>query len=286
MSTTIAKPDLGYRYEFEPHELDAIKACNDEHGFAIVKGMISDAKVEELRASVREHGIPEGGLAQGQSRVVSQFIEESPELLSLLEDEAFMALSRKVVDAEELAVNRSAAIVRAPGSNFVGWHSDFIYNDEGPGGANRVLNRGEWPNGLWFYLNGSRPDRGGLLIIPDSHGLDWEGPEGYILNSDKRTFRPADSDTDGGRTNVADVPGAVPVFTEPNDAIVFAARTFHAAFTNNMNEVRLSCAVVFRPREIKLDYPWELPDRAKEFLAGLPDHLKPYFEGYTSIVKG
>ena len=37
MSTTTAtKPDLGYRYEFEPHELDAIKACNDAHGFAIV----------------------------------------------------------------------------------------------------------------------------------------------------------------------------------------------------------------------------------------------------------
>ena len=27
------EPDCGYRYRFEPHELEAIKRCHDNHGF-------------------------------------------------------------------------------------------------------------------------------------------------------------------------------------------------------------------------------------------------------------
>ena len=46
--------DLPYRYEFEADELSAIKVCHDEHGFAIVKNMLSPDYVEELKESVSQ----------------------------------------------------------------------------------------------------------------------------------------------------------------------------------------------------------------------------------------
>jgi len=45
-------PQLAYRYEFESDELDEIKACHDTHGFAVVKGLLSPAYVEEIKDSV------------------------------------------------------------------------------------------------------------------------------------------------------------------------------------------------------------------------------------------
>ena len=54
--------DLPYQYEFEADELTAIKACHDEHGFAVVKSVLSPDYVEELKESVSQVLNPEGDL--------------------------------------------------------------------------------------------------------------------------------------------------------------------------------------------------------------------------------
>ena len=120
-----------------------------------------------------------------------------------------------------MTVHRSAAIIRMPGSLPVRWHCDWHGFSEGPPkNSGEVLNRGLWPSGKWFYITGSRPVHGGLCVIEDSHGEDWEGPEGFSLTSDRRSFYPEgeeESNYDG-----FDIPGLIPLFTDPGDMIVFA----------------------------------------------------------------
>ena len=47
----IEKPDLGYRYEFSIDELDAMNECVEAHGFAIIKNVLTEELVEDLRKS-------------------------------------------------------------------------------------------------------------------------------------------------------------------------------------------------------------------------------------------
>ena len=65
-STTFRSLKLGYRYEFSIDELDAAQACVEAHGFAIVKGVLSDALVEELQESVKRLLDPDDTLGRGQ----------------------------------------------------------------------------------------------------------------------------------------------------------------------------------------------------------------------------
>jgi len=48
-------------------------------------------------------------------------------------------------------------------------------------------------------------------------------------------------------------------------------------------ERRYSCGMAFRPKSIEIDVPWKLTDAAQKMIDRLPDHLKHYTEGYTSI---
>ena len=75
----------------------------------------------------------------------------------------------------------------------------------------------------------------------------------------------------------------VPLFGEPTDQLVFATRTYHAAFPNRIDRVRLSCGVGFRPKAYKIDAPWPLPDTAKAFIKALPERYQHYVEEYTGI---
>ena len=193
-----------------------------------------------------------------------------------------MKIHRHLIGTEEMTVHRSAAIIRMPGSQPVAWHTDWCgFSTDAPRNSGDVLNRGLWPSGKWFYLTGSRPEHGGLCVIENSHVEDWEGPEGFNMTTDRRSFY---KDGEEEKAYVGfDIPGLVPLFTNPGDMIVFAHRTYHGAFPNQIDEIRLSCAIGFRSREHRIDIPWEIPDDGRQFLADLPPHLHQYTHGYTSI---
>ncbi|MCY3904407.1 MAG: phytanoyl-CoA dioxygenase family protein [Caldilineaceae bacterium] len=278
----IKKPDLGYPYEFSLDELDAAQACVEAHGFAIVKDVLPTALVEELQASVKEVLDPDGALGEGNSFTHTSFIEHSPTMWKMLDHEPFMKAQRVFSQAEELTINRSAAILRNPGSDPLRWHSDWRgFSRRPPIDAGDVLNRGPWPSGLWFYITGSHPTHGGLAVIEDSHVEDWEGPEGFQLTPDRGSFHPVGTEPHG---HIGfDVPGLVPLFTDPCDEIVFADRTYHSAFPNRVDRVRLSCGVGFRPRGYPLNAPWPLSETARAFIKAIPEHLKPMVEEYVGI---
>ena len=279
----IEKPDLGYRYEFATNEMDAVTSCMDAHGFAIIKDVLPDSIVAGVGQAVWDGTDPQRTLEPAQSRARHAWIESGPGAWSLLEYEPFIAIHRHLIGTDDLTVHRSAAIIRMPGSAPVAWHTDWCGFYEGPPrNTGEVLNAGLWPSGKWFYITGSRPDHGGLCVIENSHVEGWDGPEGFHMTSDRRSFYPQDEE-ETARYSGFDIPGLVPLFTNPGDMIVFAHRTYHGAFSNQQDEVRLSCAIGFRDRDHRIDIPWEIPESGRKFLDDLPEHLQRYVDGYTSI---
>lgn len=281
MSSTLPKPiDTGYRYIFEADELDAVKACHDEHGFAVVRDVITSEFVAALCADIRASLNPKQDLAVGETRYDTVFIENSPTLLGLLENDTFMAVARLLNNTDEVVVNRSAAILKNVNAPAGGWHSDYDFGD---GAVNESLNRGEWPSGLWFYLTGSNPEAGGLAVIEGSHRPDWKGPEGFVLRDDRKWFEPAGGSW-SGVDPMKDVPGTVPIICNPTDLVIFAARTYHAPHAHKGESPRYSTTIVMRPR-MQMNVKWPLRDSAKALLARLPEHLKDVFDGYTSLAE-
>ena len=283
---TIEKPELGYKYEFGTGELDEMSVCMEAHGFAVIKDVLSDEVVAGIRQAVWDGTDPDRTLEAGQSRTRHAWIESGPGAWSLLDNEGLMAIHRHLLGTSDLTIHRSAAIIRMPGSAPVAWHTDWCgFNEGPPKNSGEVLNAGMWPSGKWFYITGSRPMHGGLCVIEDSHVEAWEGPEGFKMTSDHRSFYPEDEEENTRYTGF-DIPGLVPLFTNPGDMIVFAHRTYHGAFPNKLEEVRLSCAIGFRDRNHKIDFPWDIPESGRKFLEDLPGHLHRYVEGYTSIDVG
>jgi len=193
-----------------------------------------------------------------------------------------MRIHRHLLGTDLLTIHRSAAIIRMPGNLGQGWHTDWCgFLSQPPKHSGDILNRGLRPSGAWFYLTGSRPAHGGLCVIEGSHVEGWSGPQGFKMMANKGSFY-KEKETEKAYGGF-DVPGLVPLFTNPGDMIVFAHRTYHAAFPNQTGEIRLSCAIGFRARHHRIDIPWEIPEIGKQFLADLPPHLQQYTHGYTSI---
>ncbi len=281
----IQKPELGYTYEFGIDQLSLMSECLEAHGFAIIKDVLPPELVEVSKQAVFDGTDPKRELKPGQSQTRHAWIESGPGAWQLLEYEPFMKTHHHLIGAEDLTLHRSAAIIRMPGSQPVAWHTDWCgFSTDTPKNSGDVLNRGLWPSGKWFYLTGSRPEHGGLCVIEGSHVENWEGPEGFNLTADKRSFY-KEGEEEKGYVGF-DIPGLVPLFTNPGDMIVFAHRTYHGAFPNQADEIRLSCAVGFRSREHHIDIPWEIPEEGRQFLADLPQHLHQYTDGYTSINLG
>ena len=279
----VRKPKLSYDYEFDADRLDRIVACTAEHGFCVAKEVLSPAMVDVLCSDVWRVVDPDRTLGPGESRTYHAWFDEATEAWALLDSPRFMNLPRALLGTDEICINRSAAIIRRPGSATVGWHTDWRgQSDDPPRDSGQVLNRGSWPSGIWFYVTGSRPTHGGLCVIEDSNRVGWTGPEGFRLTADQYSFVREDAGDDE-RYEGFDMPGLVPLFTEPGDCILFADRTFHGAFPNGEERTRLSCGCGFRKKSDVIDAPWELPATARAFVDALPGRHKRYVDGYTGI---
>jgi ectoine hydroxylase-related dioxygenase (phytanoyl-CoA dioxygenase family) len=259
---SLPPPETGYRYRFAPHEVDEIQRCHDNHGFCVVSDVLGAAEVAALRADI-EAAVPACSVAEGGSAVRHAFVDFSPAARELLSNRRLMMIQCRLlgvtegVDDEELTVHRSAAIVRTPGAGGTGasspWHTDYTGDIPLPlDDASKHLNRGEAPNGKWFYLNGAHPTRGGLAVIAESHLRDYEPPPGFRWmdggrpRSSLQRWRDQDGWVDA--TQDFDIPGCVPIYSSPADLIIFAARTLHAAFPvpESFEDVRHSVAVGLR----------------------------------------
>ena len=194
-----------YRYRFEPGEFGEIGSCLALHGFAVVLGVLDSECVQALRGDVQGEIDGSADMVPGESRVRHAFIEFSVALARQLGNQTLMNLNRLALGVGSeapLTVHKSAAIVRMPGAHAVAWHSDFCGDGDfplPPQNTGEVLLRDPAiPAGLWFYLNGSHPRKGGLAVIEDSHRADWPGPQGFELfvSGAGKSFRPTQKQDD------------------------------------------------------------------------------------------
>ena len=171
--------------------------------------MLPPEIVAKLKQAVWDGTDPERTLQPGESRTRHAWIESGPGAWEVLDYEPFMAIHQHLIGTDELTLHRSAAIIRRTGSAPVGWHTDWCGYSTEIKNSGDVLNRGLWPSGKWFYLTGSRPEHGGLCVIEDSHVENWEGPEGFSMTADRRSFYPEGTEERG--YNGFDIPGLVPL---------------------------------------------------------------------------
>jgi len=268
-----------YNVYFEKDDIDGALTCLNTHGYCVVRKMITQELVAELKDSINENLDPDRDLPPSSNRYNMAFAEVSKPLWKLANHAPYMNYVHKVHQTQDICLHRSAAILRTKGEQMGMWHTDHRGIVENPQVPNDVLNRFAMPSGNWFYLNGSHPERSGITVIEDSHLPDWQGPEGFELTPNRTSFRRQGDPSQNGYQKM-DVPGCVPVISDPGDLICFAALTYHANMATN--ERRYSCGISFRPKTVKIDAPWELPESAKKMISELPDHFKGYTDGYTS----
>lgn len=276
----VTSDQLSYTHEFEAADLDAISKCLEDYGFAVVKEMIDSELTQELAQGVSSSCDPFKNLAVGQTRVRHAFCEFAPAVLQLLDNEPWLAIQRQLLGTQEMTVHRCAAILKNVGSVPVSWHTDWSgYHAGEPKNASAALNVGESPSGAWFYLDGTRPNRAGLSIIPGSHRMDWEGPEGFEFTDGRSSFYPK-GETPGHHIK-PNPPGAVALITDPGDMILFGARTYHYASAHNGDSARRSCALGMRAGRTPYNVPWG-PSEGNRFLQScIPERYKPYLEHYV-----
>jgi len=238
-----------------PHDPSAIANHLHACGWAIAADILEPHAVEELKAAVVST-CPFASDTDGSGADLA-VIERAPALLDLLRNPRYLAVMQACIGTEDLVVHRGAALRRRPGTRGIHWHSDFDgYGD--PTTPNARLNRGEWPNGAWFYLDGCRPERGGLAVMAGSHVPGWKPPETWSF----------------------DLPGVVSIEAEPGDLILFSARTWHAAHALT-GIVRHSIGFAMRPAAITIPASEQPPAATSRFLASLPSDLVHFFRGYV-----
>ncbi len=268
-----------YRYHFEPGDHTGALACLAKYGFCVVRGVIGPAMVEQLKASIDEHLDPERTLPPTSNRYHVTFAEVCDPLWELVDHPPYWEFICALLGTSEVCLHRSAAILRTPGEGMGTWHCDSHRHIEERTTPNDILNQFPLPNGLWFYLNGSDPERSGIAVIAKSHLPDWS-PSGFELINDRRLIHHIGDEGDAPCADM-DVPGAVAVMAEPGDLICFAERTFHANMATR--ERRYSCGIGFRPKSYRLEAPWPLPESAKALGRRLPERFKTFMDGYTGL---
>ena len=271
---------MSYNIYFEKTDHDGVLNALATYGYCVLRNVIRPDLIDRLKGEIDLALDPERTLPPANGKFHLTFAEESHALWDLVDNSDYMNLCAALLGDRQLCLHRSAAILRTPGDPMGAWHSDHRGHRKGPPtSANDFLNLYSMPSGGWFYLNGSHPDRSGLAVIEYSHTPDWQPPEGFHMDQDRIFLY-----RDGEETpfNQSDIPGYVPLISEPGDLLLFAAMTIHVNLPTS--ERRYSCGMALRPKTDQIAVPWALPESVERLKARLPAHQQTLLEGYTGIV--
>jgi hypothetical protein len=181
-----------------------ITGCVRDQGLAIVKGVLEQHEVAALRADLLALLDPKGEAPAAVTRTLYAFVEHSPAAAALLRNQRFMGIHRAICGADEtsgLTLHRTVASLKTAGEGPLEWHRDRAthYPAGPPQTSGQVLNTGPEPNGMYFYLNGCSPARGGIAVIPGSQREAWAPPPGFEFANTGRSGIRRVSDAPLGR---------------------------------------------------------------------------------------
>ena len=270
---------MDYNIYLDKNDHDGIRQALDTYGYCVARQVVTLDHVQRLKDEIDRFVDPDRSVALASGKFHLTFAEQSDVLWELVDNPEYMNLRTALLGVTDVCLHRSAAILRTPGDPAGAWHSDHCGQRKGPkNNANDFLNRYSMPSGGWFYLNGSHPDRSGIAVMEYSNTEEWQPPEGFHMDDERRMLYRDGDDTPYSKL---DAPGMVPVIADPGDLILFSALTLHVNMETK--ERRYSCGMAFRPKSIQIDVPWKLTEGAQKMIDRLPAHLKHYTEGYTSI---
>jgi len=273
---------MSYNIYFDKTDHAGIRLALDTYGYCVVRKVIGLDRVQQFKDEIDRLLDPDRSLPLASSKYHLAFAEECTAMWDMVDDADYMNLRFALIGDRNICLHRSAAILRTAGEPMGGWHSDHCGRVKGPKThANDFLNAYTFESGAWFYLNGSHPDRSGIAVLENSHTEDWTPPDGFHLDEERRNIFRDDLGESKGSYSQLDIPGAVPVVSDPGDMILFSALTYHVNMATN--ERRYTCAMAFRPKSIKINAPWALPESARNMINRLPARYLPFTEGYTGI---
>ncbi len=194
---------------------DGQKRHFDTFGFLLLRGVLSGREVAEVSGEAgRLWESAREGRPFGEPQVVAPFVEHSPSLTSLVEDDRVYDTIERLVGAPFVWAG-SEGNVTAHSSH--GWHADRPGEKEL--GYLRIK--------VNIYLDAVTEESGCLRVLPGSHRMPYHG-ELMQLHA-----RHAAGDEDTAPTPFGvrgvDIPG-VALETEPGDFVLFNQSLYHSVF--------------------------------------------------------
>ena len=241
-------PDIGV---FRVAQLDALDAFFRTHGFAILRGLYTDAKMARMHAecAAAQQQVADGLLAEkhGNSILTDasserprrfanyvQYVTQlSPATRAAILDPAITGLMTKWVPGGHLREHSRFGVVYQDarggvesGYKRIGWHSDW---QSGP-------QLDVWPSAAFtIHVDATSPANGFLRVVPGSHRWATPAP---VKNANNVPL-PAGSRAAGGHEAVAPpfemplgfekVSGEFAVYCEAGDVLFHDAYLWHSA---------------------------------------------------------
>jgi len=198
---------------FDKNDHEGIRQALDTYGYCVARQVITPDNVQRLKDEIDRFVDPDRTVAPASGKYHLTFAEQSEVLWELVDDPEYMKLRTALIGESDVCLHRSAAILRTPGDPAGAWHSDHCGLRKGPKThANDFLNRYSMPSGGWFYLNGSHPDRSGIVVIEYSHTKEWQPPAGFHMDDERRLLYRDGEDTAYSKL---DAPGMIPSLPIP-----------------------------------------------------------------------
>ena len=117
---------LPYTYHFEPGDHARALAFLSENGFCVIRSLIGQEMIDQLKDSIDEHLDPERTLPPASNKYHMAFAEVCEPAWKLVEYPPYWDFICALHGTRDLCLHRSAAILRTAGEGMGTWHTDFL----------------------------------------------------------------------------------------------------------------------------------------------------------------
>ena len=219
--------------------VDAIRAALLAQGFAVVPGILDEARLKQIDAAAQAHlaGATSEHLALHRTTGSMLQVADNPEFAGLIAWAPTLAILRGL-GFGELAWSAGYVISKPPGGPRLFWHQDWLY-------WTHPVSRAAVPHQLFamYYLVDTTPANGCLRVIPGSHARHTAAHDRLA-----RAHSPeALSGADAGHAMYGDMPGEIDVPVHAGDLLIGDSRLLHAAHANASGAARTLVTLWYHP---------------------------------------
>ncbi len=200
-----------------------------EDGWAVVDGVIPGDEADAVKASVlatleRARAAP----PEWARRVTGSLFTVDQSLAPYVADRRLVGVA-EALWGRHVKITVSTPVVRYPGNNPQGWHSDWPFNQK-----HAAIIEAPYPDTpmlltMIFMLSPFTRENGGTWLVPGSHRIPNNWSAVY------------------GEDNLTPHPSQVQATGEKGSVLIFDSRTWHAVSTNDTDEERAGVTVRYAP---------------------------------------